>query len=431
MNLVNGKILDAEQCETVLNELDQRILRTLEKDRLNPDTVIAACDRLVANLDESYYLNSMSEFGIDTALGRQYINEARQMFCGESLRHRLKTELGENYGRPNTFIPADRNYRVTEEIFPLGVLLHIAAGNADGLPAFSVLEGLLTGNINILKLPAAEGGATVRLLRELIKAEPALAEYIYVFDYSSKDIEHIETLIAAVDAVVVWGGKEAVTALRKLVPPNIRLIEWGHKISFAYVTEQGITADGLAGLAFNIAETDQLLCSSLQGILIDTDDMEKVYDFCGQFLPVLEQAVRQSGHKTGIGIRHQAALKLYNEELESMYRNSKIYPGENCSLIAYPDKAPETSIQFGNAWVKPLPHRELTAALHPYKNYLQTVSLLCGETEQAMLSEMIFRAGAVRICPGENMSTTYCGAPHDGEYPLRRYTKTVNTESKY
>ena len=41
---------------------------------------------------------------------------------------------------------------------PLGVLLHIAAGNADGLPAFSVAEGLATGNINILKLPQADNG---------------------------------------------------------------------------------------------------------------------------------------------------------------------------------------------------------------------------------------------------------------------------------
>jgi hypothetical protein len=430
MNLVNGEILDAEECDAVLEDLEHRVLHTLGKGRLKTETVIAACHTLVTNLDETMYLEAMAGLGIDEALGRRYIDEARQMFSEESLRCRLRVELGESYGEPKIFNPLFKEYSVTEKILPLGVLLHVAAGNADGLPAFSVLEGLLTGNINILKLPAAEGGISVRLLLELIHAEPALAEYIYVFDYSSKDIDHVEKLILAVDAVIVWGGKEAVFALRRLVPPHIKLIEWGHKVSFAYVTEQGITKEGLIGLAKNIVATGQLLCSSLQGVFIDTDDRNVVYDFCERFLPVLEEVIRQSTQNYGIGIESQVALKLYNEELEGMYRDSKVFKSENSSLIAYMDKTLETAIQFGNAWVRPLPHAELTAVLRPYKNFLQTVGLLCGESEREQLSGMLFKTGVVRICPGESMSTTYCGAAHDGEYSLRRYTKVVSIENK-
>ncbi|HEX3027571.1 MAG TPA: acyl-CoA reductase [Clostridia bacterium] len=429
MNLVDGKIISSGECDAVLDELDQRILRTFQKGRLDPETVISACDRLVSNLDEAQYLKKMAGIGIDEALGKSYLDEARRMFSEDSLRYRLSVELGEDYSRPNTFTPSFRNYAVKERTFPLGVLLHIAAGNADGLPAFSVLEGLLTGNINILKLPAAEGGISVQILLELIKAEPSLAEYIYVFDYSSKDIVHIKKLISVTDAVVVWGGKEAVSALRCLVPPNVRLMEWGHKASFAYITEQGITESGLLGLAKNITQTGQLLCSSLQGFFIDTDNMNLVCDFCGRFLPVLEDAVRKSPQKIGIGIRSQVALKLYNEELDELYRNSKVFRGVNCSLTAYPDTILETSIPFGNPWVRPLPRSKLLSALRPYKNYLQTVGLLCSAAELEDLSEILFQAGAVRVCRGENMSDTYCGAPHDGEYSLRRYTKIVSLEN--
>jgi hypothetical protein len=429
MNLVNGEILGAKECDDILEQLEQRILGTLGKGRLDPETVIAACDKVVANLGEAGYMQAMAELGIDEPLGKGYIEEVRRMFGGESLRHRLKAELGDTFGISVTFNPIHEEFAVTRRILPLGVLLHIAAGNADGLPALSVLEGLLTGNINILKLPAAEGGVSVRLLLELIKAEPALAEYIYVFDYSSKDIGHIEKLISAADAVVVWGGREAVSALRKLVPANVKLIEWGHKISFAYITEQGMTAGGLEGLAKNIAETGQLLCSALQGIFLDTDDMDEVYEFCGRFLPVLEHAVGQGIRDMGIGIRAQAALRLYTEELEGIYKNSRVFRGSNCSLIAYPDKTPDTSIQFGNAWVRPLPRSELLPTLRPYKNYLQTVGLLCGPSELQPISDILFSTGVVRVCPGENMSLTYCGAAHDGEYPLRRYTKIADIET--
>lgn len=428
MNLVNGEILEPKECGKIADALERRLLHTLSKGRLDPELVIAACDKVVTHLDEASYLKTMMELGIDESQGKRYLQEARQAFCRESLTHRLHIELGDTYNKPIVFTPVNKEYTVVQQLLPLGVLLHIAAGNADGLPAFSVLEGLMTGNINILKLPASEGGISVRLLLELIKAEPALTDYIYVFDYSSKDIEHIEKLTAAADAVVIWGGREAVTALRRLVPPNIKLIEWGHKISFAYVTEQGITAEGLEGLAKNITETGQILCSSLQGIFIDTNDMKRVYGFCERFLPILEKAVCQSPLNTGIGIQSQVALRLYTEELEGIYRDNRVFKGNHCSLIAYSDQKLDTAIQFGNAWVKPLPRTELLATLRPYKNYLQTVGLLCGQSEQPFLTDILFKTGVVRVCTGENMSRTYCGAPHDGEYSLRRYIKIVNTE---
>ena len=428
MNLVNGEILNAKECDQISDNLEQRLLGTLGKGRLDPELVIDACDKVVTNLNEASYIKAMAELGIDELLAKRYINEARQNFCKKNLLSRLHIELGNTFGKSITFTPNCKEFSVMQQILPLGILLHIAAGNADGLPAFSVLEGLLTGNINILKLPAAEGGISIRLLLELIKAEPGLAEYIYVFDYSSKDIEHIEKLISIADAVVIWGGREAVSAMRKLIPPNIKLIEWGHKISFAYVTEHGITTSGLEGLAKNIVETRQLLCSSLQGIFFDTNDMNLVYEFCKQFLPVLNEAFRQHPQNIGIGIRSQVALRLYTEDLEGIYRNNRVFKSDNCSLIAYPDKTLDTAIQFGNAWVRRLPCTDLLAALRPYKNYLQTVGLLCDPTELQPISDILFRAGVVRVCKGENMSITYCGMPHDGEYSLRRYVKVVNIE---
>jgi len=428
MNLADGQIIDTKSCDAILESLGERMMSTLNKNRLDPEIVISACSRLVRDLDESFYLETMAGLGINQDLGQSYLDEARLMFDGDSLRARMKVELGENYGQSITYTPPGKTYPVTERTVPLGVLLHVAAGNADGLPAFSVLEGLLAGNINILKLPAVEGGISVRLLFELIKIEPLLTEYIYVFDYSSRDIEHIARLMSVADAVVVWGGIEAVSAIRKMADPSTRLIEWGHKVSFAYVTEQGITDEALTGLAHNIVTTGQLLCSSCQGIYVDTDDMEVVHNFCRKFLPILETVMQTASREMGIGIRTLVALQIYTEELETVYHNSKVFKAGNCSLIAYPDRDLKPAVQFGNAWVKALPRADLLHELRPYKNYLQTAGLLCGDTEREELTQLLWRSGIVRVCPGERMSSTYCGAPHDGDYPLRRYTKTVCVE---
>jgi len=429
MNLIDGKVYETGTCDEILDNLENRVVQTLAKGTLDTNTVIDACDRLVTNLDETIYLEAMQQLGIDESLGRSYLKEAREMFSGENLRHRMKTELGEYYGKPITYKPPSIKNAVTEKIVPLGVLLHIAAGNADGLPAFSVLEGLLAGNINILKIPAAEGGISIRLLLELIKVEPSLSEYIYVFDYSSKDIVHIGKLIDAADAVVVWGGIEAVSAFRNLISPNIKLIEWGHKISFGYVTKAGISDEKLTELAKNIAETGQLLCSSCQGIFFDTDDFGEVHEFCERFLPLLESTISEKAKLLGIDVKSKTALQLYCSELETIYNDNKIFRGQNCSLTAVNNSILESSIQFGNLWVKPLPKSELLKSIRPYKNYLQTVGLCCGNEEKIELCELLSKTGVIHICPGNRMSTTYPGAAHDGEYPLRRYTKVVSIEA--
>jgi hypothetical protein len=186
----------------------------------------------------------------------------------------------------------------------------------------------------------------------------------------------------------------------------------------------------LVSLARHMVETGQLLCSSCQGIYLDTDDMDVLYHFCHDFLPILEEAVEQKRQtaRLGIGIETQVALQVYNEELETLYLDSRVFKGKQCSLIAYTDHDLKPSIQFGNAWVKRLPRHALLSALRPYKNFLQTVGLICSELERSELTNLFWQTGLVRVVSPEKMSTTYCGAPHDGEYPLRQYMKIVSAE---
>lgn len=430
MNLVDGKILDTQDCDAVLASLNDRILATLAKPRLRSELVVSACDQLVSALDGDVHLPVMRALGIPEALGKNYMAEAQALFSGDALRWRLQKELGEGYAQVLADHPIHGTYPVEEQLVPLGVLLHVAAGNADGLPAFSVIEGLLTGNINILKLPAAEGGLSVWLLLELIKIEPLIAEYVYVFDYSSKDLVHMNQLIEAADGVVVWGGIEAVSSFRSLLPPHIRLIEWGHKISFAYVTKNGLDDDKLCGLAANIASTGQLLCSSCQGIYVDTEDLDDVYAFCGRFLPLLEKAVGEFSGNMDAGIKAQAALRRYTAELESTFNGSRVFTGRDCSLIACKDQILEPAMGFTNTWVKALGQTQVLKTLRPYKNYLQTAALICGPQEEAALSDLLLKSGVVRVSSAKRMSATYSGAPHDGEFPLRRYTKVASVEKQ-
>ena len=121
---------------------------------------------------------------------------------------------------------------------PLGVLLHIASGNSAGLPAYSVLEGLLAGNINILV--ALRGRGPVPLYFEkLTEYEPRLKEYIYILDTPSGDKRVMEMLMRLAGGIAVWGSDETVRAVRESAPVNVKIIEWGHRLSFCLYCRYG------------------------------------------------------------------------------------------------------------------------------------------------------------------------------------------------
>ena len=305
--------------------------------------------------------------------------------------------------------------------YPLGTLLHIAAGNVDGLPAYSVAEGLLAGNVNILKLPSMDQGASILLLKELTDLEPRLRDYVYVFDVPSTDLESLTVFARAADAVVVWGGDEAVRAARRLADPDTQVISWGHKLSFAYAVPDPPDRD-LEALARHMCLTRQLLCSSCQGIFVDTADMGAVEAVGERFFAAL-QAENRRHPPADLGLRARAALQVYSMELEET--GPRVLRSGGVSVVIAPDSRLELSPLAGNCWVKPLPRERIPAALGGKRGYLQTAGLLCPPEERAALGDLLARAGVVRVTEPGEMSRTVPGEAHDGTYPLRAYSRVV------
>ncbi len=405
-------------------ELEKRILHTLAGPELMPEQVIQACDTLSQKLTEAEYLPLLMAAGIPEAQARRELAEARQMLSRSYLEHRLAIELGELAGQ---FTPYGLSAAVRQEYRPLGVLLHIAAGNMDALPAFSVLEGLLTGNINLLKLPGGGDVLSPMILNELAQIEPLIADYALVFDVPSRDTDTLTQLAALADAVVVWGGDEAVSAVRTMAAPDTRIIEWGHKLSFAYVSGDA-PDEALRGIAQNMCETNQTLCSSCQGIFVGSADYDDAVRFAERFIQILDQQAKAVPMPTDPFLDAQKTLEMYTEELESCKTEKRVFRTENCGVIAYGDCALTPSYMFRHCWARPLPRNKLLAELSKYKNHLQTAALVCEETQRAALESLLLKTGVVRVTSGENMSRAYCGMPHDGEFALRRYVKIVSCE---
>ena len=428
MNLILGNLMNREESLEYLDKLGHLICETLASNSLMVQDVVNACDTLSEKLNEKDHLPLLVSLGMSEEKARSELVLVKMMMSRKYLESRIEIELGRDSDSSMQFIPFGGKEPVRQTWKPLGVLLHIAAGNVDALPVFSVIEGLLAGNINILKLPGSDDGLSIAIIQELIKIQPMIANFVFVFDYPSEDIESIMKMAGVADAIIVWGGDETVKAVRKMAAPDTRIIEWGHKISFAYVSGDNITDEALKGIAYNMCDTEQLFCNSCQGIYLDTDDYSEVMKFGERFLGILESVSSAMLRDTDTFMQAKRTLELKVEELESIKSNKKVFKTDNCSVIAYANKSLEPSYMFRSCWVKPLPEESLLTELLTYNNHLQTVALVCNENKRLHLEDLLLKTGIVRITSGENMSKSYCGIPHDGEFPLRRYMKRVSIE---
>ena len=427
MIIAKGKIYDTKQQDDILEHLEDEIIQTLAEKSPNIETVLSAIEKLCEKLKSGYFDSIIKSLSLDNA--DMYQQQAVKMLSRENILFKLKTELGEDYWKEHETNPPENFTKIKIKTRPLGVLLHISAGNIDGLPAFSLAEGLLTGNINILKLPSADNGLSVRIIAELINAEPSRADFIYVFDTPSTDIAAISKMADISDGIIVWGSEAAVSAVRNLAPVNAKLIEWGHKLSFAYISGYEDKENELHLLAEHIITTKGLLCSSCQVIYIDTDSFEKVTEFCREFFPILEKSAKLH-LPSDIGSRAELSLRRYAEKIESFFHENKkdMFKGEFCCLVPKKDSELELSDMFGSVLVKPLPSSDIVRILRKKKGFLQTAGLICEDKKRAELSELLSRCGIVRITRAGDMSSAFSGEAHDGEYPLRRYIRIVNEQ---
>lgn len=431
MILANGILYESSEQDRLLSAIEAEIDRTRASATLDAETVLHAVDVLGRRIAAGEFDDVVRAYLTDAPA--DYLTLAAQFMNADHIRYRLARELGADFRASNHISPPYGVRGTTVRYMPLGTLFHIAAGNMDGLPAFSVLEGLVTGNVNILKLPSADNGLTVEIFRHLIDIEPSLAPFIYVFDTPSTDVTAMQKMAQMSDGIVVWGGDTAVSAVRALAPTGAKLIEWGHKLSFAYISGYEDRDAELSALAEHIIATRQLLCSSCQTIYLDTDSMDEVRAFCREFLPYLDAAERQNPIRE-IGAVAEMTLRRYTDKLERAVGGQTstdgrdIFQGTSVSVTACADSTLELSYMYGNPLVKPLPRRDLLPTLRRAKGTLQTAGLICTPDLRAMLTDTLARAGLTRIMRAGSMSVTFCGEGHDGEYPLRRYLRVVDVE---
>ncbi|MFF5705595.1 acyl-CoA reductase [Streptomyces sp. NPDC012794] len=400
---------------------------------LETETVLAACDALATALcDPAHPVRARLAAHLPAGEDPAVLAELGGLLGRRELTRKVRRELGS--ATPGRLNRADPRETVYEAWAPVGLVAHIAPGNAATVAPLSIVEGLLAGNVNVLKTSGADTLLTQHLMAELAALDPsgALAARVVVLRFPSSRQEWLRLMCAPADAVAVWGGEDAVEGVAAHVPAGCRLVEWGHRISFAYLTADVWSDAGTLGaLADDVCLHEQQACSSPQVVYLDTEDEGEVFAFAERFAAVLAARPPAAGTAPEDEPDPAEAAELTTTELVARLEEhlglTRVFAAPDGSWRVMADtRSPLTASPLHRTvWVKPLPRERMIATLRPMRRYLQTAGIAGSRSDIAELSRTALAAGVTRVTPVGAMLESYAGEPHDGVYALQRYSRRV------
>ena len=167
-HLFRGEWIEEKNLIGSLENINDNISLDLAE-KMDLDILIYSCERLsrgmllgkFSELKQALLDNDISDIDAEKT-----IKIIADFIARNNLEEKIKREFG-------TLFPFDiRRIDMRQDIFegfaPLGVLLHIVPANSPTVAPLSVIEGLLSGNINILKNTSRNGDFAQLFLKKLI-----------------------------------------------------------------------------------------------------------------------------------------------------------------------------------------------------------------------------------------------------------------------
>lgn len=322
-----------------------------------------------------------------------------------------------------------------------GVGVHICAGTVPGVAVTSLIRGLLVGSPVLLKPGAGDQvlpSLFVQGLQEAVAdAGAATLSGACAVRYwrGGVDTAVEQTAIDGAGYVVAYGGVATMRDLRQRCPPEVPLIEYGHRISVAVVQpapkgEEGENERRARACADAITAFDQRGCVSPQQVFVlgDAGSAEAMGDALARRLEANRRTRPPGPIDPSVAAEiHQlrGAIELRRLAGEPV----RLWAGDELSWTMVLQPGVEFRRSCGGRTVDLTPvasFDELESALTPVGPYLQTVGVVGLDGAQELeIAERVGRMGASRVTPLERVAYPPAWWVHDGQGPLRPLVRWV------
>lgn len=326
---------------------------------------------------------------------------------------------------------------------PAGQVLHVAPGNVFLGCIESLIDGIVTKNVNFLRMSSADTSFPVifaESVREL-DTEGVAAPRIAILWWEAGD-DSVEGIFKReMDRIVFWGGYDALVNWKRGLGHSTQLVQHGPKMSFGVISRLGLESEDMRDLADRISLDmtmwEQKACNCPQMILIEKAASD---DKVEQFLKTLAEGLEKKREEFPLGDRtddenveilrtRELALAKGIIKKEATRINGPktldwtiIYDEEkNLSLELSPLNRTIRVKRYSST-------RSIEDLLKDRAFYLQTAGYALGEEEVADYAKILSKLGVTRLCRFGIMPIPTAGAPHDGSYALRDLTRVTVVE---
>ena len=235
------------------------------------------------------------------------------------------------------------------------------------------------------------------------------------------------------------GSDETLLSIRKRIPFKTRLVEYGHRVSFGFVTHKAFRSrDGasiIKDAAACVTAWDQLGCLSPHVFYVETGGASSAEVFAEALAQELEEREKLEP-RGSVSTRASAAIASRRSFFEIRAAHSTetrcwFSPGSTAWSVVY-----ETNSLFQISCLNRFVHvkgvENLTEALHgadAIRQHVSTVGLACHPEQRPALVKELANWGVPRICPLGRMQNPPLLWRHDGRPSLAELATWIDLES--
>lgn len=353
-----------------------------------------------------------------------------EIFNIDNLKVRIKAELRSD--AMNGFMKIDGSL-AKMKAFPIGIITHVTAGNVFLSAIDSLVMGLITKNLNIVKLSSSNQDFPMFLAQELraFDVKKVVANKFAMLTWKGGD-EQIENIIKSHSQLIIaWGGEEMIRSYRQNLPLKTKLLEMGPKFSFQVITLKGLEGKCLDKVAQQIVADilpwNQRACSAPQNLFVQEGVDTKA------LLQAIEKVLELSPRRDGT--QRDEFVEIHKEYYRSLYSSlmgkGDFVAGEDYLVHLEENEFPRPSALNRTLIVKRFKNvQDLSQKLKSIDYYLQTCSYIFSDDEKSQALDILSWSGVKRFTPVGTSSLGMNGTPHDGRFVLADLVHFVVDETQ-
>lgn len=352
----------------------------------------------------------------------------------DSLITRLAVDL-DDAAYMDEFSWHDR-FRGFVRAMPQGVVSHVSAGNVFVSAVDTLVQGILTKNVNILKMSSFDPVFPLLFAKLLKECDPdgVIYPYLALVPFKGGDLAVEKIVKEKSDVVIVYGGKEVVELYRQGRGLHTKELEYGPKYSLAVLDKDALATSNSDEVAYQVAKDftmwEQAACSSPHSVFIQGE--QEARRFANSLKKAFERlAVEYPFPKINVNEKTEITRTRELARVESALGNSElIIPGisdQSWTIILEKTARFTVSCQHRTAYIITTDNdQELYDALAGYGKFIQSVGVLADSRRLFELSNRLVGLGADRITEIGHMHKRKHGTPHDGTRGLSELVRWVS-----